>query len=112
MKLRLGLSNIEDSKSLLPAMSATLKPLMKWPSKCAILKNMPKCFQPKYKRCTEIFLNRPTNLTSTAQTYSTYKSHSTVKCLVGMSPAGAITFLWAGQGGRVSHKQITAESGF
>ncbi len=29
-----------------------------------------------------------------------------------MSPAGAITFLLAGWGGRVSDKQITAESGF
>ncbi|XP_056098360.1 uncharacterized protein LOC130099653 [Rhinichthys klamathensis goyatoka] len=132
MKLRLGLSNKDIAfrfnvtecdvskilRSWLPVMSATLKPLIKWPSKYAILKNMPKCFKPKYKRCrciidcTEIFINRPTNLTSRAQTYSTYKSHNTVKYLVGMSPAGAITFLSAGWGGRVSDKQITAESGF
>lgn len=37
--------------------------------------------------------------------YSTNKSHNTVKYLVGMSPAGAITFLSAA-------KQITSESGF
>ncbi len=105
-------------RSWLPVMSATLKPLIKWPSKHAILKNMPKCFKTKYKRCrciidcSEISIDRPTNLTSRAQTYSTYKSHNTVKYLVGMSPAGAITFLSAGWGGHVSDKQITAESGF
>lgn len=132
LKLRLGLSNKDIAfrfnvtecdisrilRSWLPAMSLALKPLIKWPSKHAILKNMPKCFKPKYKRCrciidcTEILINRPSNLTSRAQTYSTYKSHNTVKYLIGMSPAGAITFLSAGWGGRVSDKQITAESGF
>ncbi len=114
------LQNVTSLKlrSWLPVMSATLKPLIKWPSKHAILKNMPKCFKTKYKRCrciidcSEIFIDRPTNLTSRAQTYSTSKSHNTVKYLVGMSPAGAITFLSAGWGGRVSDKQITAESGF
>lgn len=133
LKLRLGLSNKDIAfrfnvtecdiskilRSWLPAMSLALKPLIKWPSKHAILKNMPKCFKPKcFKRCrciidcTEILINRPSNLTSRAQTYSTYKSHNTVKYLIGMSPAGVITFLSAGWGGQVSDKQITAESGF
>ncbi|KAK0154650.1 hypothetical protein N1851_003038 [Merluccius polli] len=132
MKLRLGLTNKDIAfrfnvtqcdisnilRSWLPVLSQTLKPLIKWPSKHAILKNMPNCFKRKYKRCrciidcTEIFINRPTNLTARAQTYSNYKSHNTVKYLVGMSPAGAITFMSSGWGGRVSDKQITAESGF
>ncbi|XP_059897485.1 uncharacterized protein LOC132449708 isoform X1 [Gadus macrocephalus] len=65
MKLRLGLCNkdiafrfnVTESdisnilRSWLPVMSATLKPLIKWPSKHAVLKNMPKCFKPKYKHC-------------------------------------------------------------
>ncbi|XP_056145806.1 uncharacterized protein LOC130121000 [Lampris incognitus] len=132
MKLRLGLSNKDIAfrlnvtecdiskimRSWLPVMSQVLKPLIKWPSRHAILRNMPKCFKAKYTRCrciidcTEIFINRPTNLTARAQTYLNYKSHNTVKYLVGMSPAGAITFLSAGWGGRVSDKQLTAESGF
>ncbi len=86
MKLRLGLSNKDIAfrfnvtecdiskilRSWLPVMSATLKPLIKWPSKHAILKNMPKCFKTKYKRCrciidcSEFFIDRPKNLTSRA----------------------------------------------
>lgn len=79
---------------------------------------MPKCFKPKYKRCrciidcTDFFINRPTNLTARAQTYLNYNSYNTVKYLVGTSPAGAITFLSAGWGGRVFDKQLTGESGF
>ena len=98
-------------------MSQVLKPLIKWASKHAVLKNMPKCFIPKYQHCrsiidcTEMFIHRPTNLTARPQTYSNYKNH-TIKYLVGMSPAGAITFLSADWGGRVSDNQLTAESGF
>ncbi|XP_034000273.1 uncharacterized protein LOC117493799 [Trematomus bernacchii] len=125
MKLWLGLSNKDITfifnvtecniskrlRSWLLVMSETLEPL-KWPSKHAILKNMPKYFRPKYKRCRRIidckenFINKLTHFTSRAQTYSTYKSHNTVKSLVGMSPAGAITFLSPDWGGRDSDKQI------
>ena len=55
----------------------------------------------------DIFIYRPTNLTARHQTYSNNKSHNTVKYLVGMSPAGANTFMSSGWGGRVSDKQIT-----
>lgn len=79
---------------------------------------MPKCFKPQYKCCRciidfpEILINRPITLTSRAQTYLTYKSHNTVKYLVGIPPAGAITFLLAGWGGCAFNKRITSESGF
>ncbi|KAJ0064526.1 hypothetical protein NL108_009496 [Boleophthalmus pectinirostris] len=132
MKLRLGLTNKDIAfrfnitecdisnifRSWLPVMSQTLKPLIKWPSKHAILRNMPKCFKPKYQRCrciincTEICIDRPTNLTARAEKYLNYKSHNTVKYLVGMSPAGAITFLSKGWSGHVSDKKLAADSGF
>ena len=77
MKLQLGLTNkdivfrfnVNQSdistmlRSWLPVMSQVSKPLIKWPSKHAVLKCMPKCFKPKYKHCrciidcTEICIN-------------------------------------------------------
>lgn len=61
--------------------------------------------------CTEIFIERPTNLTARARTWSNYKHDNTAKYLVGITPAGAVSFLSKGRGGRVSDKQMTLESG-
>ena len=47
-----------------------------------------------------------------AITWSNYKHTNTIKYLIGISPAGAVTFLSHGWGGRISDKQLTIESGF
>ena len=62
--------------------------------------------------CTEIFIERPKSLTARAQTWSNYKHNNTIKYLIGISLAGAVTFLSTGWGGRVSDKVLTLESGF
>ena len=58
-----------------------------------------------------MFTERPKNL-ARAQTWSNYKRNNTSKYLIGINPAGAISFLSLGWGGRISDKQITKESGF
>ena len=62
--------------------------------------------------CSEIFIARPKNLTARAQIWSNYKHNNTWKYLIGITPAGAISFLSLGWGGRVLDKQITKEWGF
>ena len=41
-----------------------------------------------------------------------YKHHHTIKCLIGITPAGAINFLSQGWSGRVSDKELTIRSKF
>jgi hypothetical protein len=43
--------------------------------------------------------------------YSSYKNHPTLKCLVGISPSGAITFLSDVYESSISDKDITVKSG-
>lgn len=131
MKLKLGNMNKELAihfnisegqvstiyRTWLPEISDILKNLIVWPEREALRANLPSCFK-SFKNCvciidcTEIFIERPLNLNARAQTYSNYKSHNTIKYLIGITPAGAVSFLSSGWGGKASDKVITIESGF
>ena len=52
--------------------------------------------------CREVFIERPKNLTARGQTIY----------LIAITPSGAVKFLSAGWGGRVSDKQVSIDSGF
>lgn len=92
-------------------LSRILTPVIRWPEKEEILKNMPACFN-KYKRtrvvldCTEISTEKTRCLKCRILTYSHYKGRHTVKFLIGVAPSGLITYVSRGFGGRASDKAI------
>lgn len=62
--------------------------------------------------CTELFIERASNLTAQSLTFSNYKHHTTVKFLIAIVPTGGICYVSQAWGGRVSDRCITEESGF
>ncbi|KAF0711351.1 THAP-type domain-containing protein, partial [Aphis craccivora] len=92
-----------------------LKPMIPWPSKNEILCNMPKCFN-NFKNtrividCIEIPIMKPKTLSASIITYSHYKSTYTAKFMTGVTPAGLLSFVSQGYGGRVSDKFIFENS--
>ncbi len=61
--------------------------------------------------CTEIKIHKPSSLVLNSQTYSNYKSTNTLKCLIGIAPHGAVTFLSKLYTGCMSDVEITRLSG-
>ena len=89
-----------------------------WASRSAIDATMPASFRDKFPQtrviidCTEIFCEMPSSLMLHAELYSNYKSHVTLKSLVGIAPSGALTFISQLYTGCISDKEIVRRSGF
>ena len=96
----------------------TLGAIPIWPTRTQVDASMPKSFKELYPTtrciidCTELFCQRPSSLATQSSLYSHYKSRVTYKGLVGISPAGAITFISQLFDGSISDKAIVRESGF
>ena len=95
-----------------------LSPLISWPEREELWRTMPRCFQYSFGKkttiiidCFEIFIDRPSNLLARAQTFSHYKSHNTVKVLIGVTPQGSVCFVSKAWGGRTSDKYLTEHCG-
>ena len=92
--------------------------LIVWPDHATIRRHLPRSFNKNFKDCvciidcSEMFIERPKNLTAKAQTWSNYKHNNTLKYSIGITPAGATSFLSLGWGSRVSDKLIMKRSGF
>lgn len=61
--------------------------------------------------CTEIYIKKSSGLVNQNLTLSNYKHHTTVKFLIGISPAGVIAFVSDAWGRKTSDRQIVIDSG-
>jgi len=101
--------------SMIPQLAQIFKSLVYWPSRQEISLNTPYCFN-KFTNvrvildCTEVSLQRPTCLTCRIKCYSNYKSTYTLKFLIGIAPAGIITYISKPYGGRCSDKAMFEQS--
>lgn len=101
--------------TILPLLGTIFEQLIYWPSKDEIMSNIPFCFK-NFSNvrvvldCTEIPAQKPKCLSCKIKLYSYYKSQFTLKFLIGVSPAGLITFVSKPYGGRASDNVIFQQS--
>ena len=91
--------------------------LIQWPERDVLRKTMPVPFRRFFRNCcviidcTEVFIERPSDLLARAQVWSNYKHHTTLKFLIGITPQGTVSFVSKCAGGRMSDKEITETCG-
>ena len=79
---------------------------------------MPEDFKAKYptKRviidCTGVRCEMPISLLLNSELFSSYKHHTTLKALVGISPKGFFTFIGQLYTGSISNMEMVKHSGF
>lgn len=94
--------------------------LIHWPKERSnLINNVPSYFKSTFKEmitiivdCFELFIELSGILKASAQSFSQYKHHTTLKYLIGISITGVIIFISKGFGGRASDKFVVNESGF
>ena len=128
LKIRLGLydedigdrfgihpSTVSRNFRVLDVMAIKTSHLIKWPDRDTLYMTMPMLFRKFFKKCcviidcSEIFIERPSDLLARAQVWSQYKHHSTVK-FIGITPQGTISYVSNCVGGRMSDKEIVEQS--
>ena len=89
-----------------------------WPSRKLVDETMPLDFKAKYPStrviidCTEVRCEMPSSLLLNSELFSSYKHHTTLKALVGISPKGFFTFIGQLYTGSISDREIVERSGF
>ena len=100
-------------------MRKELEPIcIQWPCKDQIMHFMPPVFKTYYPSlvsiidCTEIQMESPSSLDNRSLCYSSYKSRTTMKSLIGITPNGVVSFCSDLYCGSISDIQIVKESGY
>ena len=102
LAFRFGVSKGQVSKHFhngLDIIYVKTKPLIKWPDRDVLRLTMPTSFRKFFKKCaviiacSEVFVERPSDLMARAQVWSNYKHHSTIKFLIGITPQGTISYI-------------------
>ncbi|KAI4455551.1 thap domain protein [Holotrichia oblita] len=100
---------------IISKLAVILKLVIVWPTLEECQRSLPICFK-NFSNvrvivdCTEITVQRSKNLCCRIFTYSHYKGTQTIKFMIGVSPAGLITFISKAYGGRASDKAIFEQS--
>ena len=120
MKLRMGLSNIDLGERFNLSDSAVSNILLTWLNYIYEVLGSLKIWphRDKYPNntviidATELKIQVPSALQKHSESYSSYKSHTTSKSLIGVDPNGGIMFISQLYEGSISDKQIVKRSGF
>lgn len=102
---------------MVPLLAGALQPLIVFYDRATISKTLPKQYM-NYPHlrciidCTEFFIQVPKHMKNQSATWSEYKHHNTVKCLVAITPQGSICYVSELYGGRSSDRHIVRTSGF
>lgn len=115
-------TSIEDIEraftSSVPKIAGEMQDLIVWPDAFTIKKFLPIPFRLRYREvqsiinCLEIEIEKPSNPTAQASTWSTQKRCNTLKYLISSTPHGIINFTSCGYGGRISDSEILNVSGY
>ena len=82
-----------------------------------IKKFLPSCFKPEHEDvyliidCTELFIEKSSQVIQQSATWSEYKGHNTGKALIGLSPIMLPAFVSEVYPGSISDEEILSESG-
>jgi len=93
-----------------------LRELDIWPSREIVNEHMPKSFKRRFPSTrviidgTEIPVQKLSKVGDQSATWSSYKNKNTLKCLVGISPRGCVTYVSPAYGGSASDRQIFERS--
>ena len=88
-----------------------------WPSRSSVDKHMPDSFKALYPKtsvipdCTEIYSQSPSSINLQSELFSHYKRTKTLKCLIAISPGGALTFVSSLHADSIPDEELTKRSG-